>query len=250
MQVTFIQLLGIIFIQAVVFGVVLYVLRRLMVGNTESAVTRLNDSYAEINKKKEELASKIQKIEEEYQKRKEEAEKIAVQLKDAAEKEIGEKRDRVLKKARDDAERISAETMSLKDTMRAELRKEEQLKMVDLCEELLSNAFKETMRKGIDLFIIEDFINSLKEIDMSHIPPLVKEVEVVTCRQMDKSLLSKIADTVYSRTSKKVEVKNTVDKSILGGVVLKFGSLVLDSSIAGRLREANIDKKHKIEEGV
>ena len=151
-------LFQLIVIQVVIFGVVIYFLKRIMLGDTESAVNRLNQSYSEMGKKKEELARKIQQTEEEYQKKKRECERLAAKMKDEAEKEMYEKRDNLLRKAREEAERLIADTVAAKEGIREEIKKEEQLKMTDYCRDILNLTYKDVIRNKIDDFIIANFL--------------------------------------------------------------------------------------------
>jgi F-type H+-transporting ATPase subunit delta len=47
--------------------------------------------------------------------------------------------------------------------------------------------------------------------------------------------IEKIASSVEQQTGRKVELTDTVDDSIIGGLVLQVGNMVLDASIKGRL---------------
>ena len=52
------MLLQLIIVETLIFGIVLYALKRILVKDTDSAVNRLQDSYEEVKKKKEELAQR------------------------------------------------------------------------------------------------------------------------------------------------------------------------------------------------
>ncbi len=241
-------LLQLIIVMTIMFGVVIFILKKMMYGDTQSAVNRLNESYQEIEKKKQEMATLMQKMEEEYKIKKEEGEKIALQLKDAAEAEMREKYDSSIKKAKDEAERIITDAAGMKDRIREEIRKEEDLKEISYCEELISDTLKKIIRDKFDDILIEDFVNDLKDIDMSHVPPAINEIEIVTRAKLADGIKNKIVESVNKKTQKKITFKETIDQKIIGGVIIKFGSLVLDGSIAGKLKENTIVKKKKIDE--
>ena len=52
-------LIKLIIIQVIMFGAVIYMLKKMMYGDTESAVSRLDKSYKETAQKKQEVADKI-----------------------------------------------------------------------------------------------------------------------------------------------------------------------------------------------
>ncbi len=236
-----------IIIQTIVFGIVIYILKKLLYGDTQSAVNRLNDSYKEIQKKKEELTQKIGQIEAEYEKRKEAADKVANEYRDKAEKEMYAKSDALIKKAHEEAERIVLEAATAKDKIRAEIRKEEEINLVIFCEQILDKTLKGIMRDNIDAVIVENFINELKEADLSHIPGGTTEIEIVTRKPMTDDARKRIQEMLDSKLTKKYPIKEAVDPEIVGGVVLRFGTLILDGSLSGKIREYGLVKKQEIE---
>jgi len=237
-----------IIIQTIVFGIVIFILKKMMVGDTESAVNRLNESYAEINKKKEELATKIQEIEQEYEKRKAEAEKVADKIREATEEEIRKKSDAIIKKAHEEAERLVADAMTARDRMREELKKEEEMKMVDYCENLLTDVLPDILTGEINALLIKNFLNELEQLSMDKIPPAIQEIELVVSRQMDDAIRVSVEEITTRKMQRPITCKVVVDKKILGGVIVRFGSLVLDGSIVAKLRESSTLKKQTIEE--
>ncbi len=241
------NIIGLIIVQIIMFGAVIYILKRFMQGDTESAVNRLNDSYQEINKKKEELSQKIQKIEEEYQQRKEEAERIVGEFKEKAEKEMNDQRDSIIKKAREDAEKITEETRLMKEQVRQNIRKEERLKMVDYCKDILDQVFKEKMNENINNYLVEDFLSEVKDTDTSHVPQSANKIEIVTSKPLDDSIKSKIKDIVSNKLKREVTLDEKTDDKLIGGAIIKFGSLILDGSLLGKFQDRALANKYKIE---
>jgi F-type H+-transporting ATPase subunit delta len=157
------------------------------------------------------------------------------------------KKDSMLKQAREEAERIIAETMTAKEKIREELRKEEKLKMIDYTSKMLSSIFSDMVKGKLDGILIDDFINEFKDLDISHIPQGVTEVEISTKDKLSDSSKEKIQKSIKEKLKKDMPIKESIDESIVGGIVVKFGSLVLDSSIASKLKEASTDFKEEIE---
>jgi F-type H+-transporting ATPase subunit delta len=63
----------------------------------------------------------------------------------------------------------------------------------------------------------------------------IDQAVVTTAVKMDDKMEKQILAKIESLTGKKVKVKNIVDKSILGGFVLRIGDLQYDASIASKL---------------
>ncbi len=61
------------------------------------------------------------------------------------------------------------------------------------------------------------------------------DVEVISAVKLDASHAEKLATALATRLKRRVNMRNTVDASILGGAVIHAGDLVIDGSLKGRL---------------
>ena len=61
------------------------------------------------------------------------------------------------------------------------------------------------------------------------------EVEVTAAFELPVDLINKLAQALSAKLDRKVSVQSSVDKSLLGGVVIHTGDMVIDGSIRGRL---------------
>jgi len=63
------------------------------------------------------------------------------------------------------------------------------------------------------------------------------EVTAVTSVLMDDNVKNKLRITLENKLNKKVQLKNVVDKDIIGGVLLNIGNKVIDGTVKGQLQE-------------
>ena len=63
------------------------------------------------------------------------------------------------------------------------------------------------------------------------------EIEVSTASSILDTELEKIAIEIGKKLEKKVELINTIDPNILGGVKLRISNTIIDGSIATRLKK-------------
>jgi F-type H+-transporting ATPase subunit delta len=63
------------------------------------------------------------------------------------------------------------------------------------------------------------------------------DVTVTSAVELDPAVVGKIGDEVEKQTGEKVDLSSEVDDSILGGIVLRVGNMVLDASIQTRLEK-------------
>jgi F-type H+-transporting ATPase subunit delta len=63
------------------------------------------------------------------------------------------------------------------------------------------------------------------------------DVTVISAVELDEAVVKKIGTEVERQTGEQVELSTKVDDSILGGIVLQVGNMVLDASIRSRLEK-------------
>ncbi|MCK9480445.1 MAG: ATP synthase F1 subunit delta [Bacteroidia bacterium] len=91
--------------------------------------------------------------------------------------------------------------------------------------------------------ILEDVIREFYEIYDTQNKRV--KVTVVSALPIEKTTQDSIASLVKERTgANEIELNNTIDKSILGGFVVRFGDTLIDSSISSQLNK--IKKEFKI----
>ncbi|MDO8860117.1 F0F1 ATP synthase subunit delta [Haliea sp. E1-2-M8] len=63
------------------------------------------------------------------------------------------------------------------------------------------------------------------------------DVEVVSAFELADEMTQKLAAALGKRLQREVNVHNTTDASLLGGVLIRAGDLVIDGSVRGRLNK-------------
>ena len=63
------------------------------------------------------------------------------------------------------------------------------------------------------------------------------DVEVVTAFELDAALQEKLATALSGKLERDVNVRTTIEKELLGGVVIRAADIVIDGSIRGRLNK-------------
>ena len=60
-------------------------------------------------------------------------------------------------------------------------------------------------------------------------------VEITSAIELDKSTVKQIGDRIGEETGQKIELSERVDPDILGGLIVRVGNSIIDSSIRARL---------------
>ena len=61
------------------------------------------------------------------------------------------------------------------------------------------------------------------------------EVEVISASTLSNDQLAKISTAMEKRLSRKVKLNCKIDKSVMAGVIIRAGDMVIDGSVRGRL---------------
>ena len=61
------------------------------------------------------------------------------------------------------------------------------------------------------------------------------DVTINTAFELDDEMTSKLASALKSKLQRDVQVSTAVDRSLIGGVVVRAGDIVIDGSVKGRL---------------
>jgi F-type H+-transporting ATPase subunit delta len=83
------------------------------------------------------------------------------------------------------------------------------------------------------LFVLPQLVTRLREIIAQDKGEVT--AEVVTAKALTKTQADKLAKTLKASVGKTVTLNSTVDESLIGGLVVKVGSKMIDTSVKSKL---------------
>ena len=83
------------------------------------------------------------------------------------------------------------------------------------------------------LFVIEAFLDHLNVLIADHKGEIT--ADVVSAKTLTKVQSDKIAEAIKKRVGKEIKINASVDETIIGGIVIKVGSKMIDTSIRSKL---------------
>ena len=89
------------------------------------------------------------------------------------------------------------------------------------------------MAQNRRLFILPQLIEQLREMIANHKGEVT--AEVVSAKALTKGQQDKLAAALKARVGKDVKINAAVDKDIIGGLIVKVGSKMIDTSIRSKL---------------
>ncbi len=235
-----------IVLQIIVFSGVIYFLKKILYGDTESAIQRLGHVYQDLLNKQTELTQKIDQAEKDYQAKKEEGSAIIDKMKYDALDEMRKKEDEIVKKARAEAEEIVNKAHAAKDQFYREIEKELSRKMTDFVAGLMGDVFTEKLARPVHEELIADYLARAKDFDLSGVDAALTKIGVRSALPLKKETLEKLKTLLSTKLNREVALEEKADKTLVAGIALEFGTLLLDGSLSNSVREVAEEQKKKI----
>ena len=241
------MILQFLVLTAVVTGIIIFILHKVLISSTDGAVRRLNSETETVRAKQAELDRKIKEAEEELARRKKEADDVMKKMKEEAEEAVRQEREKVVKKARDESEEIIAKAQRTKDQIRAEIQKELSLKTIDISAQMLNIVLSEKTKGVLNEQLVSEFIDNLEKMDMNQVESDTDTADIITVSPISDAIKDKLSKTIKKKLNRDIKINATIDANIVGGAVLRFGSLALDGSMQSIIREAGEALKKQAE---
>lgn len=83
------------------------------------------------------------------------------------------------------------------------------------------------------LFVLPQFLTSIADLIATEKGEVT--AEVTAARALSAAQSKKLAETLKARVGKTVKLKTTVDETLIGGLVVKLGSTMIDTSVKAKL---------------
>ena len=240
-MVKFVVLMAVVCVPLILF------LRWSLFNSTEGAVKRLNDETEQARNKQSELTQKIKEADEELNKRKAEAEQLSRKMIAEAEEKAKTEREKLIHKAREEGEEIITKAQGTKEKIRKELEKEMHLKSIDFAVHILNLILSQNAKAILSNHLFAEFLEGLKKVDMARIGPEVTTAEVITSGPIEERDKEEVGKVLQEKLNRAIKIESAQDPQIVGGVILKFGSLALDGSLQNLIKEEAIKCKQKTE---
>jgi len=228
----------IILIQALIFGALIYALRTVLTKNISHATTHLDELNADFIRREEEIRRK----QEEADRYHKEVMDKALADADRARQEMGlkaqEEKDKMLADARAQSEAIVAKAEQTKGVITAELQRSVEAKMSERLAGCFVAALPAHARAALHNLWVEDLLSgALGDFSTMRLPEDAAEVRLVSAYPLTQdqkaALEKKLKDTFH----RKLTLREEADPSLVGGVLLEIGSLVLDGSVRNRIQQ-------------
>lgn len=226
-------------LQAVIFIGLVIVLRRLMGRHATTATAHLQGLSQEYVKKHDELKKRLEETERHYQEQVLKAQEEAHQVIAEAMKEAESAKQQVLDQAHQEAERIIQQAARAREALKQELIQSMDAKAIERACELLQAVLPQVLREAThSQWLTELITNGLIAVERLETREPVREATVVSAFPLSEAQRTLLRQRLQKALGASVTLQETVDPTLVAGLVITVGHLVLDGSLASKLREA------------
>ena len=228
---------------AIILAAIVFVIKRMLLGDTKRAVARLSQVEIDVRKREENIRREIEEHEKEFAKRKAEAEADMQKRSEDAMKEIAHNREQVLESAKKESDRILENAAKSEERLRAQIALEMEEKAVGYSVQILQLVFSEKVTAEMDRLFIGELLDALEQVDSSSITVDAGLAEFVTSHPMDAAQKARLEQMLKDKFGVTVKVEEKIRKELLAGMIIKLGSLEIDASLLNRCQEAAAEVK-------
>jgi F-type H+-transporting ATPase subunit b len=231
-------IMQLIVIQVVTFIALVFVMRKIMYSASMNETRRLQVLNEENSKKAQELALKIEDAQRQYRDKIALAENEIAKLKAQAKEDAVHLKEDILSKARQEAERIVAQALSSRQEIRLEIEAEMKEAGIEQSLGIIMAVLSSDNLRHLHETCLKEAIIEIEKIDGSNFRVTTSEGELVTPYEIDRETKEKIAGLLSGKADKKIVLREKIDRQIVAGITVKLGSMIIDGSLGGKLKEA------------
>lgn len=230
--------ISIILFQGLIFLGLAFLLSQFMKGNVKGELGHLQQLNDELMKRQAELKVKNEAAEKEYSEKmaKLEQEITARQAKlnQEASKTLEDARDKGMK----EREKLINEAIETREKIRQEIMAEMEDKAIHYSHDILADFFSGGSRKMLHDILIDQLLEGLEAVDLAAFQIQTDVAEVRVAQSLDEPTKKNLLNILKKKIHRDVQCHEQIEEALIGGIILKFGSFVIDGSMANRLHEA------------
>ncbi len=225
-------------LQVVIFVALVVLLRRILSHNLTDATAHLQSLSAGYAKRHEELKQRLGEAEQQYREQMARAKVEAEQLIQQARQEAEASKTRLLEDARTESERIVHQGLQSQDALRKEIEQKMESRATERACEIIQEVLPGQLRREIQSHWLDELVgNGLAQLDRVQMAEHVQEARVVSAFPLNKDQRNVLRAWLKEKLGRDIPLNEEVDEQLVAGIVMTIGSLVLDGSLASKVRK-------------
>lgn len=228
-------------------GAIIFALYMVLIRTVDGAKQRLDKDAEAARQREGELNQKIKEADAELQRRQKELDLMEKKMRQELEESVAKQKEEIISKARTEAEDIITKAQNAKEGIRKEIEKNMEVRIVDYSIKVMTEIFTSSAKDALDRQLFSEFVEKLKGAELNRLGPTINGGDIITANPLDQSMLQSVTLIFKEKLGRDIKLNPKIDKTILGGVILQFDSLMLDGSLTNAFKEAATTLKQQVE---
>jgi len=229
---------SLILLQVVIFGGLIFILRRILTQNVVLATKHLDEMNQDYSKKEQDIQQKFEELKDKAQEVLAKAQDDGQKVRENIIKEAEKEKDKILNQARVKGEEMIKQADKSRQLLISEIEdriaKESVAKACDLIQDVLPEEFKQIVHASW----IDDLIkNGFSQLERLVIAGDIKDITIKSAFVLNEEQRNSLSKKLKEVLGHDVTLKETVEPKMVAGVVITIGSLVLDGSFKNKIQE-------------
>jgi F0F1-type ATP synthase delta subunit len=226
-----------ILIQAITALGIFIFLRLLFSHDLSAALKRLQELQRQNIEKEIALNKELELAKQNRQSEIERGKDEAKKLKDLARADIEKSKEQVLLKAKQEAGAFLTHAAQERELLKHQLSLQIEEVGVNLALGMIRDIFSQEARQELQRELVDELIIELRKIDKEKLKVETKKAEVTSSYPLLDNQKNGIREILRDVMGCSVELEEKTDASIISGLVINLGGLVLDGSLQNKLRK-------------
>lgn len=227
-----------ILIQVVTFVVIIIFLRLLFYRHLSFALKRLQQLHQQNLDKEVALTRELERAKLDREKEAEKGRQEAKLLIDKARDEAEKLKQEMLLKAKQDAESLLVEAGRETEALKHRVVSQIEETGVNLAMGVVREIFSQEARQELQRELVDELIEELRKIEKEKLKVEIKKAEVISSYPLLDNQKNAIKEIIQAALGYSIQFEERTDHSIISGLIINLGGLVLDGSLSNKLRKA------------
>lgn len=224
---------------SVVAVVVVLVLIRIIVGtHATRTVRRVRQVEHEVREKELKIKSQIERHDAELMERKSALEAELQEMREAAKRDAARVKEQAIAEAKQERAKIIDQARKSEEKLKDQYRREMDEKAVGYGGRIFELVLGDLLDAELDAHFIDEIISELEQLEPGSMDLDSTDAVATVARDLPPEQTGRLLAALKKGFGEAVTVTTEEDVSILGGVILKLGSMEVDGSLRNRYTEA------------
>lgn len=237
------QIAGLLF---AFFLIVAFVIAKILRGQSELAMKRLQKLNEDNLRREMELKRKLDEAEKSYKTKMEAAEQVGLKIRETSQKEAQDRQDQIIDRANTERDEIVVDAKEEAEAIKSAAHKQIEIDMLGKAAQLLKSTLSEEATITLHNHFVEQATKELSLLNLPKIEVPDNTVEVILSRSLTPEQKKQLTEILSSKIGRKINLLEKKDNNNIAGLYIKIGNFVVDGTFYNKLQRQMAKFKEEI----